>query len=179
MTAVKQFIRKKMKTNAERKVLVTNDEKVEADALSFANFIGEWKDISNSYLAQSMDIGIKIISVDEENGTITLACKYDMGSSAIWTGGSVDYSEPITVAYKEETVNVQTGDSALDKTETTGLKTDFISIKGSSKDVSSVIDDDAETLCRFTLIIPGDGNLYYGYGTSTSCLKDQICTKVN
>lgn len=162
----------------ERKVLVTNNETTEINTLSFTNFIGEWKDISNMYLAQHMDIGIKIISVDEENKTITLAYKYDMSASGAWEGGNVDYYEPITVSYHEETVNLQTGESTLDKTETAGLKTDFITVRGNNKDVDSVIGN-KEDLCRFTLIIPGDGNLYYNYGTSISCLKDMMCTKVN
>lgn len=164
--------------SAERKVLITNNKQSEANALSFTNFIGEWEDISNLYLAQSMDIGVKIISVDEENKTITLAYRYDMGGSAIWTGGNVDYREPITISYHEETVNVQIGDDALQTEETTGLKTDFISIKGSSKDVSSMISDTEKELCRFTLIVPGNGNLYYAYGDSFSCFENQRCTKV-
>lgn len=157
---------------AERKVLVTNNEKVETNALSFTNFIGEWKDISNTYLAQYMDIGVKIISVDEESKTITLAYKYDMDPSGLSEGESVGYGEPITVSYHEETVNLQTGESALDKIETTGLKTDFITVQGANK-------YEGKDLCRFTLMIPGDGNLYYNYGTGISCLKDMVCTKVN
>lgn len=157
---------------AERKVLVTNNETTETNALSFTNFIGEWKDISNMYLAQHMDIGVKIISVDEANKTITLACKYDMGPSGLSEGESVGYGEPITVSYHEETVNLQTGESTTDKIETTGLKTDFITVMGDNKHAG-------QDLCRFTLIIPGDGNLYYGHGTQFSCYKNMMCTRVD
>lgn len=160
--------------NAERKVVVTNNVQAQSDLLTFNDFIGEWENISNSYLGQHMDIKVKILSVDEQSNTIKLAYKYNMGASGVWAGGSVDYCEPITVAYRKDTVTVESED-----TDCTALVTEPISVVGNNNDVESIIGEEAEQLCRFTLIIPGNGNIYYAHGTSTTCHDSYVCTKIN
>ena len=150
--------------SAERKVLVTNNIQQETKALSFNNYIGEWGNIQSSYLAQLMDINVKIISVDEEHNSIKLSYKYKMGASGVWEGGQSDYSEELTVSYIEDD-------------EKNILATEPIAVIGYNSDVDSVVD--GTQLCRFRLIVSENGHMYYSHGTSTTYSESTICTKTN
>ena len=170
--------------NSERKVLVSGNSDTKVDPLSFTDFIGEWGNISALYLAQSVDINMDILNVDEIHKTITLKYKYDMDGSGIWSGGSVEYSNPITISYTTQNVKIKVGDNGYSSEykEYNSLITEPIMIMGSNKDVSSIIGEKDETLCKIRLIVPGDGNMYFtptATAENISCTKSDICEKIN
>ena len=168
--------------DAERKVMISKDDENKKNTLSFTDFIGEWGNISGMYLAQHTDITVKILSVDEQNKTIKLSYKYDMGPSGVWAGGSTDYSTPITVPYHEENVRVEVGYNgySYEYKEYPALVTDPIEVMGSNKDVSSIIGSKDEVIYKFRLEAPESGNMYSVAGTSNrSCLKSEMCEKLN
>ena len=136
--------------------------------VSFANFIGEWGGIQGMHLAAHMDIEAKNISVNEANKTITLAYKYDMSPTGVWQGESVDYLNPVTVSYHEETVNVETGKTSYGTIETTEANA-YVT------DVIKVVDDSS-----FKLAIVSNESLYYTNAPSGfSYYASNRCTKLN
>ncbi|MBQ3427345.1 MAG: copper amine oxidase N-terminal domain-containing protein [Clostridia bacterium] len=171
--------------NATRSVYVTGDivtaenaNKTNTDDFSLANFIGEWKNIDGLYLAQYLDIMVKIISVDKENQTVDLQYKYTMDGVGVWSGGERGYQDIITIPYHEETVNVQTGDKTTLQSSK-AFVTDVIEVTGSDKNVSSIISGET-VLTRFKLaVIEYTNSLYYGTPGAKSYYNDNKCERVN
>lgn len=160
----------------EISLAVANLNKNASKMLTYSNFIGEWDGISSMYLAQHLDIGIKIISVDDVNQNIKLSYRYKMGSSGIWSGGEAGYSSPITVKYHAENIKVEVNGKKIDRV---GYVTDMINVMGSNKNVSSIIGSDSKKLCHFKLAISDSSSLYnMGSSSGWTYLPSYKCKKI-
>lgn len=168
--------------NSTRSVKVSGND-TKTGELSFSNFVGEWGNISGLYLAQHVDVNMDILSVDEINKTITLKYKYDMVASGVWSGGSVDYGDTVTVPYTEKVVKIEVKSDEYrhDYEEFNSLVTDPIEIIGNNKMVSSIIGYKDEALFKVRLVVPGNGNMYSTVSNADyfSCSKSDICEKLN